>query len=63
VQRIQVGKEGTMTGETTDTIILDPPPTNEDDSPQAQKVVQQVMEASSSQRWATSMTARRIAET
>jgi tetratricopeptide (TPR) repeat protein len=56
-----LARKGTMTVETTDTIILDPPPTNEDASPQTQEFVQRMIEDSQKRARTSSMAAQQIA--
>lgn len=52
-----------MTEHTADTIILDPPPTDEDASPEAREFTRRMIEDSSKLGWTSSMTAERIAGT
>ena len=51
-----------MTERTADTIILDPPPTAEGASPEAQELTQRMIEGSPKQGWTSSMTAERIVD-
>jgi tetratricopeptide (TPR) repeat protein len=51
-----------MTEHAADTIILDPPPTAEDASPEAREFAQRMIEDSPKRGWTPSMTAERIAE-
>src|SRR5688572_12126536 len=51
-----------MTEHTADTIILDPPPTDEDASPEAQQLAQKMIEGLPKKGRTSSMTAERIAE-
>jgi hypothetical protein len=51
-----------MTEHAADTIILDPPPTAEDASPEAREFAQRMIEDSPKRGWTLSMTAERIAE-
>jgi tetratricopeptide (TPR) repeat protein len=50
-----------MTEHTADTIILDPPITDEDASPEAREFARRMIEESPRQGWTSSMTAERIA--